>query len=420
MATYQQSTTQASLNRVYDRTKLFEPCERLRTRFWDDMAEADDIKALGQGLFFRIIGSLGWGVGNPDQTSAYSTPRTRNEIDCSVTNARVDSTVQVSSDFIDASEGDGSYSGDAEREIIKEAALQMFSYLDILTGAGYAAGDLATVNGVVDTSATAILAWPTGAFQLRPNMTVDVVDSSGDVSASAATILSIDYTVPSVTFTTTVNLQDLDKIYITGQYGKTFPNGLRNIVDDGDLAPTIFNQSRATYPYLSAVQINGAGGLEQVTEQRIDDFLNQISMGQDFRPTQLRSNVGIATSYRNLLTKDRVYAVTGAGIPKYDSGADNESLTYTYAGKKLDWKVDYNLPARTLYALWWPGFRKHTLHKADWFRYKDGAIFLPAPATTTYSYSFIGSMYTSMNISNRKLNANGLRQNFSDPLCGDV
>lgn len=420
MATYNQSTSQASLNRVYDRTKLFEVAERLRTRFWDDMQDADDVKALGQGLFFRIIGTLGWGVGNPDQDSAWSTARTRQEVQASITNARFDSVVDVSKDFIDASEGDGSFSGDATREIMIEAAKQLFAYADIQLGAGTGTGYLAIVNGVVDTSATAILAWPEGGFQLREGMTVDVADASGDLDATAAVILSLDHTVPSVTFTATQNLQDLSKIYMTGQYGKTFANGLRNIVDDGDIAPTIFTLARATYPFLNAFGDDGSGSLEDVTEQRIDMHLNRICTNQDSTPTQLRSNVGLSTGYRNLLVKDRVFMVNGSGVPKYDSGGNNEALSYVYAGKKLDWKVDFNLPARTLYALYWPGFRRHVLSKADWFRWKDGSIFHIKPATTTLSYVFTGSMYMSMNISCRKLNANGVRNNFNDPLCGDV
>jgi hypothetical protein len=419
VAAYTQTSSQADLVRVYDRSKLFEPCERLKTRFWDDMAEADDTKPGGQGLYYRIIGSLGWGVGNPAQDGVWATAQTTNPVDLTLLPARFDSTIDVSKDFIEAGKGDGSYSGDVERELILAATKQFYAYADISMGAGYGTGQLATVNGAVATSATVVLAWPEGAFQLRPGMTLDFCLAGTSTVEASGTVIAVNPTVPSVTLSATINLTDLDTVYMSGQYGKTFPNGLRNIVDDGDLAASIDGQARATYPFLSAIEVSPVA-LEDITEEKIDQILSLINLGQDFAATQLRSNIGLAQAYRNILVKDRTFMVTGKGVPGYDSGGDNESLAYISNGKKMDWKVDMNLPARTLYALYWPGFRKHTLVKADWARFGSGDIFLPKPSTTTYSHLMTGNMYMSMNISHRKYNAQGIRENFKDPIAGDV
>jgi len=420
MAQYSQASTQDSLLRVYDRSKLFEPCERLETRFWDDIKEADDVAPRGSAFYFRVIGGLGYGVGNPADGGSFSTARTREEVQCYVNEARIDSVVQVTQSFLDASKDDGSFSGDAEAEVIIEAAKQLYYYADALMGATFGDGALAEVEGTVDTSATVTLAWPSGAYNLRKNMTIDIVESTGTAAVSAGVIDSINYRTPSIVLTATVNIpSDGAKVYMTGQYGLTFPNGLLNIVDDGDLASTIFGVTRANAPYLNAIEDSGSGSLDDLEEDALDRFLDTIGYGASDHPTELRSNAGMAAAFKKLLTKDRVFQISGRGVIGGVGGANQEELAFVHNSVKMPWKVDRNLPARQVFALHKPSFRKHTLHKADWFRYKDGSIFHLVPNTTTYKYAFIGSMYMGMNLSARKLNVHGVRKNFKDPNVGN-
>lgn len=421
MANY--TTSQQSLIRVFDRTKLFEPCEREEKRFWDDMKEADDVKPLGQGLYFRIIGALGHGVGNPAEAGSWSTPRTPIEVQALVQGARMDSVVEVSQDFIDASEGEGSFSGDGEAEVIMNCTRSLFQYADIMFGSCAADGKLATVNGAVSTSQTVQLAWPDGAYKLRPNQPVDFYNAgTSTTSATNVLILSIDYANAILTMATTVNLTDLDEVYQQGVFGNTFPNGIKNLVSDGDFGTTVYGLARATYPFLNAYVDDGSSpALDDFSEDAIRAVLNQVRNNQGKTPTQLRSNSGMAAAYTAELLKDRTFMVTGRGTPGGMGGINQEELAFTFDAQKLPWKIDRNLPARNVYALYWPGFRQHTLRPADWFRYGDGAIFQIAPNNTTYLYAFIGSQYMNKNLTHRYLNANGLRTHFKDPYVpGDL
>lgn len=419
------TTAQASLTRVFDRSKLFEPAERSEKRFWDKIKEATDIKPLGEGLYFRIVGSLGHGVGNPTEGGSYSVARTPVEIQCLVQGARIDSVVEVTPDFLAASQGDGSFSGDGEAEVIMNATLSLFSYADALMGACSNDGKLGTVNGAVTTSANVQLAWPDGAYKFRPHQHVDFYLSGTTTSDLLdQEILAIDYQNAILVMAATVNLSDGDEVYNQGVYGSTFPNGVKNIVSDGDFGSTLYTKSRAQYPFLNAYVDDGSGsaGGDDFTEQSLRILLDQIRYNQSKQPTVLRSNAGMAGAFGDTQVKDRVFVLNGAQTPGGVGGIDQESLAFVYAAQKLKWDVDRNLPARQVYALWWEGFRRHTLIKPDWFRSPDsGAIFDKVPGSGTLTYQYIGSQYMNMNITHRMPNANGLRTNYKDPnVPGDI
>jgi hypothetical protein len=190
-------------------------------------------------------------------------------------------------------------------------------------------------------------------------------------------------------------------------------------VDDGDFATSIFGQSRltSTNNFLNATVQDGSGGLQDYTEELVADMLDLVTGRQDFIPTQLRCNVGIVREHQRIVVPDRVYMVTGNKNPDYPSGINQEKLSFQYGDVKIPYKVDRNLPGREVYALYMPGFRKHTLKAADWMRAKGtNQIFhvMPASGGETYTFKYGANMYLDFNISSRKLNANGKLSNIRD------
>lgn len=416
---YTSSTLDSELLRIYSRDSLFEPCERMQTRFWDDLEEADDERPGGSGLRFRIIGNMGYSVGNPAEAGDFSDHNPRTQVECFVTSAQMDSVVQISTKFLELAKDDGSYSGDAEHEAIVECTKQLFSYADILLGVGHGTGQLATVDASVVGSTTVTMALPEGAFQLRRGMVIDFanLDTGGAVQVSGVKIIDRNVRTRVITLDTAVTVTAGWGIYKSNAYGNPMPNGLRNIVDRGDFAATIFGQSRtAPNTFLNSIVLDNNGGLQDYSEELVRDLLDQVTAEQDLVPTQLRVNTGLAGEHLRVTVPDRIYTVSGGEAPKYPTGANQEKLSFTYGDQNIPFRIDRNLPARELYALHRPSWRKHTLRKADWVRAKGGPILnlQPANAGGTYAYAYIGAMLLDMNTSCRRLNAQGKLMNVRD------
>lgn len=420
MATTTTSTLDDELLRVYNKEKLFEPCERMQPRAWDEMKEADDIWPGGVGVYFRIIGNMGHAQSNPGETGDWSTARVRNEVQCYVTSAQIDSPIELSAKFFEAAQGEGSFAGDPEHEAVVEATKGLYAYADKLIGCGHGTGRLAIVNATTVGSTTWVAKQPEGAHQLREGEPLDFVNTdTGGTVQSSGVIARVDYRTSTVTMTAALSLTANWGAYRADAYGNPIPNGFRNIIDDGDFGTSIFGQSRTTSTnnFLNATVQDGSGGLQDYTEELVADMLDLVTGRQDFVPTQLRCNVGIVREHMRVVVPDRVYMVTGASNPDYPSGINQEKLSFQYADTKIPFKVDRNLPGRELYAIHMPSMRKHTLKAADWMRAKGtNQIFHVMPATggDTYTFKFGANMYMDMNISSRKLNANGKLSNIRD------
>jgi hypothetical protein len=413
---YTTTSLDEELVRLYSREKLFEPCERSKPRFWDDMKEAKDERPGGTGLRFRVIGALGHANGNPDEGGDWSTTRSRLQVECVAQAARIDATVELSTTFLEAAEGEGSYGGDAENEAIMETTTDLFSYADRLLGCGHGTGRLAIVD-TTSSSTTVTCRAPERVFQLRRNQPVDFVntDTGGTVQATR-TITSVNYTNGTFTVDTAVSVTAGWGVYQADVYGNSMPNGLRNLVDDGDFSSTFMGVSRtAPNDFLNAKVMDGSGGLQDYSEELVTDLIDQISWEQEFIPTELRCNMGILSEHKRVTRQDRVYTQAGSSVPDYNTGANHEKLAFTYGTVKIPFTYDRNLPARELYALHKPSWRRYTLRKADWMKSKGEILHLkPAAGGETYAYALIGAMMMEITIGCRKPNAQGKLSNVRD------
>ena len=410
-----------SLVDIFDKGKFFEPCERFQKRFWDDIEEADDVRPGGKGLTYRVIGAVGHANGNPAEGGDYSQSRQRMEVDLTVTSAQIDSTMELSSKFVEAAKDDGSFYGDAEAEGMVETGLSFFGYIDILLGAGYGTLQLGTVRTNVVTSTEVFLAADEWTFQLRPNQPVEFWLAT--TLEHTAIIQEVNHAAGSITLDTAGTITAAAGVFQDNVFGNAAPNGLRNIVDDDALAATIDGAARASYPYLNALVDSGTGGgvYDDLSEEMIDALLDQITWNQDLIPTQLRCNNGVFRAWKKLMKIDRTFMLSGKEVVAGVGGVKENTPAFMYGDTMIPFRIDRNLPARQLFALYLKGFRKHTLRAADWFSEKGGAIFDKVPSSnTTYKYAYIGAMMADLTISCRKYNSNGLRKNIKDASVGDV
>ena len=421
MAAQTTTTLDETLVRLFSRDKLFEPCERSERRFYDDMEDAEDERPGGAGLYFEIIGATGKAVGNPAEGGDWTAPRTRLGVQCSVTSAQIDVSFEISSKFLEAAAGEGSFRGDAETDAIMEATADLFDYADRLLGVGHGTGRLAIVDVTV-TGTTITCRLPERAFQLRPNQPIDFVntDTGGTVQASR-TITDINYAAGTFQVNSSVSVTAGWGVYQADVYGNPMPNGLRMIVDDGDFASSIFGQSRtAPNTFLNSVVMDGNGGLQDYDEHLNAELCDRISWGNKFIPTEQRCNLGIIGEWRRSTTPDRIFMDNGKPFkPNTGSnhGDDNgqNGPAFIYGTHRIPFVVDKNLPARELYALHKPSWRKHVLRKADWIK-KGGSILHQKPAAggETYAHAVVANQMMDMTISCRKLNAQGKLSNLRD------
>lgn len=411
------------LLRIYDNDSLFDPCERKETRFIDDIEEAKDLAPRGDGLFFRIVTALPHAVGNPISGGDWPASRNRKHVEGHIEGAQIASSVEFTLWLQDAQANGGSY-GDADADRVTENTLATLSYADRLYGCGHKTGRLAVVGANATASDTVqlsmSLANPEGGFQLRRNMVVDIynLDSGGTIQEADVEILDVDPfgPTPTVVFDRAVTVVAGWGIYQADVYGHPMPNGVRNIVDDGDFASTIFGLTRADDPALNAVVMDGNNALQEYSQELVRTLLDRITQGQDNIPNQLRCNNGIMNEHLRTVTPDAVYNVDGNSVPSYPTGANQEKLHFQYGDKKIPFRPDRNLPARELYALDLTVWRKATLRKLGWVKGPDGKYFhtKPADGGGTYAFACVGAQLMNRNVYVKRLNSQGKLTNIKD------
>lgn len=408
------TTRSVSLLRVYNREKLFEPCEREQPRFWDDIKEMTGDRPAGTGLRFKVTGYTGHPGGSPGDGGDWATDRPPTEVECVVTSAQIDSPLELTIQYQDQGKGEGSYYGDPEAEGIVRATRELYQYADVLMGCGHGTGRLAKVGTTAVGSTTVVCDDPEFCFQLRRGMPIDFVNSdSGGTVQTTTVITDVDYQTHTITLENSVSVTAGWGIYKAGYYGNPFPNGLRNIVDDGDLASTIFGATRSSNTYLNATVQDGSGGLQDYSEDLVNELLDQITFKQDLVPTELRCNQGIISEYKRTTNNDRWW---DGNKGDFQTGQNEGKFSFLYGTSKIPFKVDRNLPARELYAIHKPALRKHTLRKADWVRGDGGGILQlkVAAGGETYAHAHVANIMMNVTISSKKLNCHGKLSNIRD------
>ena len=413
---------------VYQREKVILPYTRAKNPFLESMREdMEGMKPIGNVLEFNLRSRDGFGLGTPNDGADWAAPRRHQSIKAQVTRAQIEAALSITLEANLAGEGEGSFTGDPLSDSVQNCVRVFAIYKNALY-LGHGTGRLAVVAADANATDTVVFDGPEFCFGLRPGMYLEFanLDTGGAIQTIAAgpiieaRIDAINLLTHTVTFEINITVQSNWGAYISGTYGKRKPNGMRNIIDDGALTDDIFNIVRADHPEVNATILSNGGQLQDYSEELVRDLLVQITQKTDMQPTVFWCNEGIRSEHYRSTTPDRVFQVVGKGdTPGYNIGANEEDLAMHYGGKKIPFKVDRSMVARSLYALYQPGWRKHTLLNDDWMKGGGAAgnsilHYAPAAGGGTYSNTFVGSLQGNGNCSHKHLNAQGAITNIKD------
>lgn len=403
----------ANLLHLYDRESTLEPMERSKDLFWKLMKAVPNSAPGGLGLTFTVVGAKGHGVGAPGETGDWSKAHTRQQTSCTVTSAQLDSVVEVSQRYQDAAQGQGSFTGSADDDLVLEAMDSLLSWADTHMGAGGGTGKLGTVDANVAVDNVIVCDLPDGVYKFRPNMPIEFVDGAGVVQVQSV-IVDIDYQAQTLTLEDNVTVTAGWLIFKADTYGGTFPNGTLNLIDDGRVASTIYDKTRTDFPYLNATIVDN-GGVDY-SDEALDKLLTQITFHQDLIPTLIRSNQGMAMEYKARHVSDLQFLQQPSGPPPdYVGGMNTDNLAYVFGTTKIPWKIDRNLPARNIYAHYMPSWGRCVLREPDWVKMGNQNFLLkPAAGGDTWTYVLIGSLKMDINIRDKKPRAQGALINTKD------
>jgi hypothetical protein len=417
------------LIKVYSREK-FAPFERSLTKFVDSLEDATNEAAIGTSRTFGIRTGDAHAVSPAAEGSVLPDLAQATVLQAAITPITIGASFGLTEQALVRGVADGTLNQSILNDSVVMTMRNLLSAVNRYTVAGHGTGRMAVVQDNTSSSLTFTAALPTGAFQLRPNMTVDFydTDTSGSKQGSTNQIGSINYITRVVTLTAAVSLTagwGLYKALTTSVSGYGIaPNGLRNIVDDGTLAASIYSLSRATYPQLNANVLTSTVTPQSFSETLVRKALHLIEIEADVLGSEIWCNLGMISEFLKNTIPDRRYNVTGSQVPDYKMGYNPDSIVFQYGGQAVPFKVDKDYPAQEFVVVTKPYFRRHITKKASWVG--DGTaeagsnspILLQAPSTTTYSFNKIAAMMWDGNISHRQPKLNTRVTNVADSELG--
>jgi hypothetical protein len=288
---------------------------------------------------------------------------------------------------------------------------------------------LGSVEATVSTSATFVAALPHSFHMLRNGMLLDFYTGATPGEADKQ-IGSINMTTRTVTFVsgTTLNATAGDLFVQANSYGAGI-FGLREICDDGtDGATTLFGITRSTSPQINATVLNASGGLQSYQEALVRQACVRAYFETGLDPTAIWCNEGIVQEHLNSLTGSRFFSVgVSEGVPSYKTGINVEKAGFVNGSRTLPFKVETDLPARELYVVHEPLFRRHVLRKTNWWGDGIGPegsgtpYWLQSPASTGQGYASakIAGLMCMLNLAHLQPRANVRVSEISDSLLAN-
>jgi hypothetical protein len=425
------------LVRTYNREGYIAPHERHMAKFYDTTEDFEDGgKPVGSARYFGIRTKDSHATGGTAEAGDLPTFSAPSVLQASVTGVQVSASVAWSELMMLVGQAEGSiYAEDIIDDHVKMTVRNMMTRLNSLT-LGHGTGRLAAVQTTTTSATTFIARLPEHVLQLREGMLVDFydTDTSGSKQGASQTIVSINFETRTVTINNGRSLTADWGIYkalssTVSSYGVA-PNGLRGIVDDGDLAATIFGITRSSNPQVNATELNASGGLQDYTEKLVRKGINRIFFQTGLEPDEIWMNQGILSEHLNHLVGDRIYQLgPNDNVPKYRIGQNLMDIGFQHNGRFIPFKIESDLPARELFIITKNLFRRHVLRKANWIGDNIGpdgsptAVLMQAPASAgqTYSLQKIAGMLWVGNMAHLQPKANTVINEISDEeLAGDA
>lgn len=431
MAVSTLSALSTSLKQVYD-DSIFEVMYNTNVPFFNLLKQVKSVRPEGAGLYFPFYLRSPQNIGTPAEAGNLPVVNTRTEVQGYVQPGQMIGTFEMSFIFEAVGTQRGSFNKDEVKRHSLECISDLTKHVNRLYAGTHGTGRLGQVNATTSSLATFVGKLPLGTLLMRPNMMIDVysADTSGSVrtGANAVKITDIAPTTRTVTFDDgsggagSASLTADDHVYIDASYGNaTVPNGIAGLIDDGTLLTTVHNQSRSTYTELKSVATAAASGsnLANLTEDML------VRMALDIRQRSgsiidcLLMNTGQIEKYLAFVRPDRRYPQSGAGVPKYDTGYQEEPLTFVYGGKRCPMYVSEDIHPRRIYFVNKSKLRLGTLKKMSWYDHGGGNIFAQGVNSTGYKTTQQATLVHIENLVNLQPNAHGVLTSLSDPqLCG--
>ena len=429
MAVLSTSTVAGALAHTYNYENYLAPHERMMTKFWDTVQDFEDGgEPVGADRSWEIVTSDSHAATTGAEGADLPAFAAPSSIQATISAIQHMSSVAWSELLLAVGKSPGTVTKvniiDRYVEMTTRNFYQMLNRMTL----GHSTGRLAVVETTTSSSTSFVCRNPEGVLQLRVGLPVGFydTDTGGTLQGSANTITAINFETRTCTITS-ASLTAGWGVYRTGTYGLGMV-GLRGVADNTALVTTIYGKSRATYPSLNATVLTAGGGTQAYSEKLVRKGLNRIFFKVGVEADEIWCNQGIIGEHLNHLTGNRVFQVTGDGVPSYQIGHKDESIAFVHNGKKIPFKIESDLPARELIAIYKPWFRRHILRKPSWIGDDVGPegsstpVLLQVPGTTnTYATSKIAGLLAFMALGHlQPAGTCSVREIADEELAGDA
>lgn len=438
MAAINTAAVSGWLKRQYASKNYFKPFQNDFTPTLNDLDECPDESPDGSGWFFPLFMSSAqnWRAGA--EGSAMADVLAASEVPGSVTAQEFKGTVQLTEFLKRAGSAKGHFNGGNLAHQMKMITTDITKAMQRFAVLGHGTGRLGVVDDAVVTANTVKLRLNESWHGLAEQMRLDIVDldTGGAVQVTNRTVSSIDKVSKGITGAGAINtyagIATLSGapfsatagwgLYRSGDYGGNIFNGIRGIVQDGNLSASYFGNTYAANPKLKAQVLANNGSPRDISEDLMRQMADLIYHAGD-EIDSIRCNTGVMNAIGALQTGDKRYAVGKGEGPKFRLGWGEGDLLFSYDKQTAVIKKDPQIPAREMFFLALKDtFYKHTLAELGWLDKggSEGVLHLTPASGGGFDYSWTALLYAACNVSCVRPTGNGVIRDVADVgLAGD-
>jgi hypothetical protein len=437
MAAVNTAAVSGWLKRQYASKTYFKPFQNDFAPTLEDLDECPDEAPEGSGWFvpLYLASAQNWRAGAEGGVMADVIADT--EVQGQVNAQEFKGTVQLTEFLKQAGSAKGHFNGGALAHQMKRITTDLTKAMQRFVVLGHGTGRLAIIDETAGAANTFKARLPESWHGLAPNLRFDIydLDTGGAVQLANRTITAIDKVAGGITGAGTVNtykgivtfsggafaVTAGHGIYRAGDYNGNIMNGIRGLVQDGNLSASFLGVTYASQPGLKSQVLGNAGVPRPISEDLMREMSDLIYHAGG-EVSSIRSNTGVMNAVGALSTPDRRYNMVRGEGPKYVLGWKEGDLLFQYDKANAVIKKDPQIPAREMYFLDLKGtFYKHTLADLGWLDKggSEGVLHL-TPNGVGFEYSWTALLYAAVNISCFAPPWNGVIRDIEDrTLAGD-
>lgn len=401
--------------------------------FFTEIVKGSKVKGWkqdGDGVYWPFFLQSPQNIGTPGETGALPVSSARNEPQGRVRLGQFIGRFDISFLFQTISESDKSGWGSGVKRAVKENTQDLTKHVNRLFAGTHGTGRIGQVNVATSASTSFVGKLPFGVLLMRPKMQIAIYDDdtgSGSAENTAVGITKIVQATRTVTTDTSMTLDADDHIYINGSYGQTtVPNGIDGLIDDGTNLTTMHNLSRNTYEELKSVRLSNSGNPRDLSESLLLEGAHTVRQRSGRQIDCLLMNTGQFSKYLSGVRQDRIFSVTGKGVPAYDTGYKADSpykpqAQFYHGGTTADIYVSEDVKPRTVYGITKSELRRLEQGPMDWMDWGGGNMFQQAVSSGSYITAKTATLAYFANIATTCPSAHFVAVDLSDKeLCGSA